>query len=109
MEKKINKGVMMSILKALGDYADEHKEECAHELKILPEYFAAVKDGSKTFEIRKNDRDYMVGDYILLKEYDKNTGYTGNEILVEITYMITSEQFDGLKDGYCVLGIELLD
>jgi len=27
-----------------------------HELKILPENIEAVVDGSKTFEIRKNDR-----------------------------------------------------
>ena len=41
-----------------------------HELKILPEYFKAQKAGKKNFEIRKNDRDYKVGDKLVLKEYD---------------------------------------
>ncbi|EAG9779059.1 DUF3850 domain-containing protein, partial [Listeria monocytogenes] len=31
-----------------------------HELKIAPEYFAAVTEGRKTFEIRKNGRDFQV-------------------------------------------------
>ena len=35
-----------------------------HELKTLPEYFDAVFMGKKNFEIRKNDRDYKVGDYV---------------------------------------------
>ena len=37
------------------------------ELKILPEYFEAVKSGKKTFELRKNDRDFCVGDILILR------------------------------------------
>jgi ASC-1-like (ASCH) protein len=43
-----------------------------HELKIYPKYFEDVILGKKTFEIRKNDRKYCVGDVLLLKEWDKN-------------------------------------
>lgn len=39
-----------------------------HDLKILPRYFDAVEDGSKPFEVRRNDRDYQVGDILLLRE-----------------------------------------
>jgi len=39
-----------------------------YDLKILPQYFNAVEDGSKPFEIRRNDRDYQVGDILLLRE-----------------------------------------
>ena len=41
-----------------------------HELKILPEYFNLVASREKTFEIRKNDRNYHAGDTLILKEWD---------------------------------------
>ena len=47
-----------------------------HELKILPEYFEAVAGGAKSFELRKDDRGFTVGDEIILKEWN-GTEYTG--------------------------------
>ena len=41
-----------------------------HELKIWPQYYQAVKDGTKTFEVRKNDRGFQKGDIVELREYD---------------------------------------
>lgn len=74
-----------------------------HELKIAPEFFSAVEDGIKKFEIRKNDRDYKVGDILILKEYiSHDYRYTGYTFKVEITYMTDYAQ----QDGYVVLGIE---
>lgn len=74
-----------------------------HELKIYQEYFEAVKDGRKKFEIRKNDRNYKVGDILVLLEYDKYyEAFTGEKITVEITYLTDYAQ----QDGYVVLGIE---
>lgn len=43
-----------------------------HELKIWPQYYARVADGSKTFEIRENDRGFQPGDTVLLKEWNPN-------------------------------------
>lgn len=37
-----------------------------HYLKILPEYFKDVEFGTKTFELRRNDRDYHPGDMLVL-------------------------------------------
>lgn len=72
-----------------------------HELKILPEYFQAQKEGKKNFEIRKNDCGYQVGDLLILKEYDPETNnFTGRNMIVEITYMTDYMQ----KEGYMVLG-----
>jgi ASC-1-like (ASCH) protein len=42
-----------------------------HELKIDPEYFAAVRNGEKQFELRRNDRNFSIGDYLALNEYDR--------------------------------------
>ena len=41
-----------------------------HELKIEPQYYARVADGSKTFEIRENDRGFQFGDEVELREWD---------------------------------------
>lgn len=41
-----------------------------HELKIWPQYYKRVSDGTKTFEVRNNDRDFQMGDSVTLREYD---------------------------------------
>lgn len=88
---------------------EENNMVKVHELKIVPEYFRAVKEGKKKFEIRKNDRIFKVGEYIDLREYSGDKGYTGNRLCLKIIYMIESDWFpQGLKDGYCVLGIEVI-
>ena len=76
-----------------------------HELKILPEYFEAVRDGRKPFEIRKNDRGFTVGDVVFLNEY-KDGSYTKRCIVAEITYLIDDEAF--CKEGFVVFGIKRL-
>lgn len=68
-----------------------------HELKIAPKYYEAVASGLKTFEIRKNDRDFEEGDEIVLREFDG--GYTSNPILsAKISYVTDYAQ----QDGYVV-------
>lgn len=76
-----------------------------HKLKISPFYFMKVMSGNKSFEIRKNDRNFKVGDKLILKEYE-NGEYTGFYLTEKITYVLKAKEFkDGLKDGYAVLGI----
>ncbi|ANL35319.1 DUF3850 domain-containing protein [Rhizobium phaseoli] len=49
-----------------------------HILKCWPDEFQAIRAGRKPFEYRKNDRDYKVGDTLLLREFDPAGGfYTG--------------------------------
>ena len=84
-----------------------------HELKTWPEYFNPIFNGDKTFEVRKNDRKFQVGDELLLREYYPDNyyevgvegAYTGEEITVKITYILHGGRF-GIEDGFVVLGIK---
>ena len=81
-----------------------------HDLKIWPSYFEAVKSGVKTFEWRRNDRDFAVGDILRLQEFEPAGSttfggvYTGRELFAEITYK--AEGVFGIPEGYCVLAIK---
>lgn len=76
-----------------------------HELKILPKYFEAVKAGIKTFEIRKNDRDYQNGDYLALREWNGEE-YTGRSLLVIVTYIFELFGITDCAEGYVVMSIQ---
>lgn len=76
-----------------------------HELKILPEYFADVISGKKTFEVRKFDRPFHIGDLLALNEFDPETkSYTGNSCLVYIDHILSDSEY--CKNGYAILGIK---
>lgn len=75
-----------------------------HKLKIDPQYFESVILGEKQFEIRKNDRNFQVGDQLILKEWNKE-GFTGRSYQSEITYITDYMQ----KNGYVVLGIRAVE
>ena len=75
-----------------------------HYLKIDPVYLNKLIDGSKTFELRKNDKGYKEGDRLHLMEF-KAGEYTGRRIVADITYML--EEYSGIEEGYCILGIKV--
>lgn len=77
-----------------------------HTLKTHSPYFGLVWDGIKTFEVRKNDRDYQVGDRLKLVEVDPITlKPTGNFATVAVTYILQGGSF-GIEPGYVVMGID---
>ena len=96
--------------KKLREKADEEKmqqlpsqqEKKVHDVKLGTTFFDDVKTGCKTFELRKNDRGYKEGDIIVMHEYKDGTT-TGRTIEKKIVYML--EDFTGLEDGYCILGL----
>lgn len=89
--------------KAASENIDHNNEPTLHELKLWPQYFSAVMNREKTFEIRKNDRNFKIGDVLLLKEYNSSAKrYTGRKVLRTITYITDYAQ----QDGYIVMGIE---
>ena len=88
-----------------------------HELKTDSEVFCAVIAKIKTFEIRKNDRDFKFGDYLHLRETlytgkDMINGhkleYTGREVLVKVIYILHGPIY-GLADGWCIMSIRAVE
>ena len=77
-----------------------------HKLKILPLYFEAVALREKTFEIRVNDRDYHVGDTLLLKEWE-NDDYTGREISRYVNYIYYGDGTFGIPEGVVIMNLKL--
>lgn len=84
-----------------------------HNLKIRKEYADQILWGYKTFELRKNDRNFKQGDSIEFSvinvDGDSTVLYPShplNDIPYEITYVLTDVPEYGLMDGYAILGIK---
>lgn len=77
-----------------------------HELKIWPVMFDAVKSGEKTFELRRDDRDFNVEDHLFLREWDSVGGHTKRKILVRVTYVLRQAERFGLAGDFCAMSIE---
>lgn len=79
------------------------REPVTHNLKIWPEYFAAVRDGLKRAELRWNDREYQAGDILDLCEWDPNEeAFTGDFISVTVTHVAELGQW---MPGYVLLSV----
>lgn len=82
------------------------REPITHELKTWQSYFHSVADGRKTFEIRRDDRDFRIGDTLWLRETNYATSaYTGRESYRVITHILRCEPEFGLMDGFAILSI----
>ena len=70
----------------------------AHKLKIDPNHFSDIWCGLLTAQIRKNDRNFSVGDKLLLhetvytaeemSEKGRPLEYTGNVIVANVTHIL---------------------
>lgn len=75
-----------------------------HELKIEHEWLWRIRRGLKTHEVRKHDRDYQVGDTLILQ---CTCSRQPPEIChARVTHVLTHEAFpEGIQPGYCVLSL----
>lgn len=81
------------------------REPITHDIKIYPEFFSAVCNGVKRAELRKNDRDYRVGDTLHLMETPRGSCHrTGEFINVKITHIADVGEW---MPGYVLLSVEL--
>lgn len=83
----------------------EAETKVIHQIKLEEEFFDDALSGRKSFELRKNDRNYEEGDVLEMEEV-KDGAKTGRKCSKRIVYMM--ENFEGLENGYCILGCELL-
>ena len=94
----------------------------AHILKVAQPYFEALNDGSKTFEVRRNDRAFQKGDTLVLwdvGEYGRNCppdcsdprcSRRGRSLTATVTYVYAGDpRFGGIAPGFVVLGLSITD
>lgn len=81
-----------------------------HRLKVLIKYADAIMNGTKTFEIRKNDRNFKVGDNIVFKvvtdegiSTETSVRHPLNGATYRIDYIL--DDFEGLAQKYVALAI----
>jgi ASC-1-like (ASCH) protein len=70
-----------------------------HILDIQDKYFNDIKTGIKTFEIRRNNRNYLIGDDLTLVNLDTN-----ESIIKTITYITDISIYD--INDILILGIK---
>lgn len=85
----------------------------SHNLKTWPEFYDALLAGTKPFELRKNDRGFEVGDELVLREWNPQTGhYTGRKIVRTVSYLLEHRPGAGcaatfgLREDYVIMGLE---
>lgn len=89
-----------------------------HQLKIWPESYRAVISMKKKFEVRKDDREFEIGDTLLLREFVPEFECDGELVVDEngrskgyftgrayMTKIICKYVGAGVSLDYCILGI----
>lgn len=76
-----------------------------HQIRLSAQYFDDVCSGKKSFEFRKNDRNYKVGDILEMMEFKEGRN-TGRMVKVLVTYLL--DGYTGMEDDYCIMSIKVL-
>lgn len=78
-------------------------EKRVHHLKTVNPFYLMTSLAKKTFEVRKDDRDFNGDEFLMLWEYDE--GFTGHCELVYVGYLL--RDFPGVEPGYCVMSTSI--
>lgn len=77
------------------------------DLKTLQPSFEELWEERKTFEIRKDDRDYNVGDILNLNEYNAETKeYSGRSVMRVVSHILRNAPEYGVLPKYCILSFK---
>jgi hypothetical protein len=70
-----------------------------HTIDVLKDHLELLKNGSKSFIILKDDRNYIVGDTIAFQVLADR-----KELKMSISYL--EVEVPGLKNGFIILGLK---
>lgn len=94
----------------------ERKLIVVHVLKLSKLFATEVFNGVKSFELRKNDRNYQVGDFVHFVDINKQEFLNGevlndfdNGNLFKITYILSKTEFIDVPKDYVVMSIVRVD
>jgi len=81
-----------------------------HLLKTEARFFEQVSKGNKTAEVRRFDRDFQAGDFLILEEVVSvgvglSMKATGRSFHSAITHVLPSNEFEGIAEGFCLLSM----
>lgn len=79
-----------------------------HELKVKKPFYDDLFFQRKNFEVRKNDREFKVGDILHLKEYPNEDPRKKYGLLREVIYILEGGQY-GLDSEYVVMGLKKVE
>lgn len=107
-EREVLSGEVEEIIEnPVGDIAQNEVKY----LKVREKYINYIRSGKKRFTIRKNDKDYRVGQIYTLRIVrmvgGTETCLADYSTRIKITYIL--DDFEGLNPGYIAMGYEVCD
>ncbi|MCH5179928.1 MAG: DUF3850 domain-containing protein [Erysipelotrichales bacterium] len=102
-------GELLTLHKSDELFSEKYRNRTIHYLKIDEYYYQYIQCNLKRFELRKNDRNYKVGDLIIFKRIVNYTNYIlirdEHVVVYKIDYVLNNVPEYGLDNDYCILSI----
>lgn len=76
-----------------------------HYLKCWEMYFDPIAEGRKTFEIRKNDRDYQTGDVLVLRCCENEPPHVLTNPERVLAFRVSYVTSFGMMKGWVCMGL----